>query len=469
VQGWRSTPSKTAPDATPDSANGIVHGDACTGSSPARVGSSRRRASTGATRAGFAHAGTPATQAGEAPRSSLLHSALPATALSGTHAMRTLPSTITLSMGLSILLAPGCTDARPAAATTSSAAAPMEAAAVRHAGIEGYLGALVARGEFRGVVLVARGDRIVHRAAYGLANQDTATPNTTQTAFHIGSLTKSFTATTVMQLVEDGVLDLQAPISRYLPGLDKRFGDPLTLHLLLRQRSGLPGHLEDIAEQGDERVTSADILALINRAEPAFAPGSRHAYSNLNYHLAALAIEAATGKPFAEVLRERTFAPLGMSGSGIEGYANRAPHRARGYGRTLTGWENAENNMSYTLGSGDIHATADDLLRWSRALDDPAYLSNASRDAMFDGGGEADGWYGYGFRIQPYRRADGSTGRLVRHGGSMDGFLSNLHRYLDDDLTVIVLGNQRPFDVRGITRRLKQLALGMPVTVDKGE
>jgi CubicO group peptidase (beta-lactamase class C family) len=379
---------------------------------------------------------------------------------------------IELSIGLSLLFAAGCSGAQPPAArpeTASRMTAPTGSADVRHAGIDRYLRDLTSRGEFRGVVLIARGEHIVHRAAYGVANRATGTPNTTQTAFHIGSLTKSFTATTVMQLVEDGALDLQAPISRYLPGLDKRFGDSLTLHLLLRQRSGLPGHLEDIAEQGDERVTSADILALINRAEPEFAPGSRHAYSNLNYHLTALAIEAATGKPFAEALRERTFVPLGMSGSGIERDANPAPHRARGYRKTLTGWESAENNMSYTLGSGDIHATADDLLRWSRALDDPAYLSNASRDAMFDGGGEADGWYGYGFRIQPYRRADGSTGRLVRHGGSMDGFLSNLHRYLDDELTVIVLGNQRPFEVRGITRRLKQFALGMPVTVDKGE
>jgi CubicO group peptidase (beta-lactamase class C family) len=379
---------------------------------------------------------------------------------------------IELSIGLSLLFAAGCSGAQPPAArpeTASRMTAPTGSADVRHAGIDRYLRDLTSRGEFRGVVLIARGEHIVHRAAYGVANRATGTPNTTQTAFHIGSLTKSFTATTVMQLVEDGALDLQAPISRYMPGLDKRFGDSLTLHLLLRQRSGLPGHLEDIAEQGDERVTSADILALINRAEPEFAPGSRHAYSNLNYHLAALAIEAATGKPFAEALRERTFVPLGMSGSGIERDANPAPHRARGYRKTLTGWESAENNMSYTLGSGDIHATADDLLRWSRALDDPAYLSNASRDAMFDGGGEADGWYGYGFRIQPYRRADGSTGRLVRHGGSMDGFLSNLHRYLDDDLTVIVLGNQRPFEVRDITRRLKQFALGMPVTVDKGE
>lgn len=380
-----------------------------------------------------------------------------------------MPSTFHFAIALGMLLGAGCSQAQsgsdiaqPSDAKTGAAST----AAIRHPDVHRYLQTLADLGEFRGVVLVAQGDRIVHRAAYGLADQEAGVANTPETAFLIGSLTKSFTATTVMQLVEDGTLDLQAPISRYLPGLDRRLGDRLNLHLLLRQRSGLPIHLERIAPQGDEQVASADILALINRADMGFEPGARHEYSNLNYHLAALVVESATGRPFADALNERTFTPLGMTRSGLQGGGARPSHRAKGYRRGLLGWENDENNMTYALGSGDIHASADDLLRWSRALDDPAYLSHASRDAMFDGGGEADGWYGYGFRIQPYQRADGSNGRLVRHGGSMDGFLSNLHRYLDDDLTVIVLGNQRPFEVRDITRRVKRLALGMPAAAN---
>lgn len=369
------------------------------------------------------------------------------------------------AIALGMLLGAGCVQARsdtdiaPPSDTKTGAASTAE---IRHADVHRHVQTLADLGEFRGVVLVAQGDRILHRAAYGMADQDAGIANTPDTSFLIGSLTKSFTAATVMQLVEEGKLDLEAPISRYLPGLDRRLGDRLNLRMLLRQRSGLPTHLERIAPQGDELVSSADILALINRADLRFEPDTRHEYGNLNYHLAALAIEAATGQPFAEVLDERTFKPLGMDRSGLQGRGARPSHRAKGYSRGVLGWDNDENNMTYTLGSGDIHASADDLLRWSRALDEPAYLSHASRDAMFHGGGEADGWYGYGFRIQPYLRADGSSGRLVRHGGSMDGFLSNLHRYLDDDLTVIVLGNQRPFEVRSITRHIKRLALGMP-------
>lgn len=332
----------------------------------------------------------------------------------------------------------------------------------RHPTIDRALNAASADGEFRGVVLVAKGDQFLHHAAYGLANTAAGRPNTVTTAFQIGSLTKSFTAVTVMQLVEEGRLDLHTPISRYVPGLDRRLGDRLTLHLLLKQRSGLPVHLERIAPQGDEHASREDLLALINRAEFSFPPGSRHEYSNLNYHLAALVVEAVTGKSFGEVLQARTFDPLAMSRSGAEVFDSPPAHRALGYRDGLLGWRHVENNMSYTLGSGEIYATAEDLWRWSRALDDPAYVSPASRAALFDGGSEADGFYGYGFRIQPYGRAGGGTGTLVRHGGSMDGFLSNVHRYLDDDLTVIVLGNQRPFDIRALTRRLKALALDMP-------
>ncbi len=372
------------------------------------------------------------------------------------------------AFAFSFLLIAGCSEVQPARADNTIPAdtpqlpAAAQGAGPQHPGIHRYLREQVAQDAFRGVVLVARGDRVLHRAAYGEADIDAGTPNTPDTAFLIGSLTKSFTATTVMQLVEAGSLDLQAPITRYLPGIDRRLGDRLTLHLLLKQRSGLPSHLEDIAPQGDEEATSADLLALINRAQFRFTPGSRHEYSNLNYHLAALVIESVTKQTFAQVLQARTFTPLGMTRSGTEAYADPAPHRALGYRKTFGGWRHDENNISYTLGSGDIYATVDDLLRWSRALDDPRYLSHASRDTMFDGGDEADGWYGYGFRIQPYRRADGSTGRLARHGGSMDGFLSNLHRYLDDDLTVIVLGNQRPFEIRDVTQNIKALALGIP-------
>ncbi len=316
---------------------------------------------------------------------------------------------------------------------------------------------------FQGVVLVSQRGQILHHAAYGMADVAQAQPNQLDTRFLIGSLTKSFTAIAVLQLAEAGKLDLHAPISRYLPKLRKDLAERLTLHQLLKHQSGLPVHLERLSDRIDTEhpATAADILAIINTATLAFAPGSRYEYGNLGYHLAALVVEQVTGKPYADVLREQIFLPAGMSATGIERQGQRPPHRANGYAKELLGLEHDENNVSWAFGTGDIYSTTADLQRWDSALFGNGLLSANSKAQLFAGENAERGNYGYGFRIQPYQRAANQPdGRLIRHGGSMDGFLSNYHRYAEDELTVIVLGNIRPFDIRQLTFELKEVALG---------
>lgn len=328
--------------------------------------------------------------------------------------------------------------------------------------IEAVMRRYVGEEQFRGVVLVAQDGKLLHKAAYGPADEKTGRGNRVDTPFLIGSLTKSFTAVTVMQLVEEGLLDLNAPLSRYLPGLKQELGNKLTLHFLLKQQSGLPVHLERLVELEEREIPSSEILAIINRASLSFEPGSRHEYSNLNFHLAALVIEAVSGKSYAEVLAEKTFAPLAMANSGVERFSAVPASRARGYRKGMLGLDNDENNVSYALGSGDIYTSVDDLHAWDQALFSKRLVSDKSRARLFDGGSEEWGYYGYGFRIQPYTRGANASapGTLVRHGGSMDGFLSNYHHYIDDKLTVIVLGNIRPFSIRDLSYELKVAALG---------
>lgn len=341
-------------------------------------------------------------------------------------------------------------------------ATPQKSLPIRQPAMEATIQRYIRTEDFRGTVLVAQGGTVLHRASYGMANDASKLGNELDTRFLIGSLTKSFTAITVLQLVEAGKLDLQAPIGRYIPGLRKELAEQLTLHRLLKHQSGLPVHLERLTTLVEKPVSSADILALINSSERAFAPGSQYEYGNLNYHLAALAIENVTGTSFAEVLHAQTFKPLGMSQSGIERFGQRPVNRANGYRKALLGTAPAENNVSYALGSGDIYSTLDDLYRWDQALAGNTLLKEASKAQLFAGENAELGNYGYGFRIQPYQRSAGQqqAGTLVRHGGSMDGFLSNYHRYLDDQLTVIILANIRPFDIRQLTFDLKEVALG---------
>lgn len=318
---------------------------------------------------------------------------------------------------------------------------------------------------FQGVVVAAHKGKIVFRQAYGYADREKKVKNSLKMQFLIGSLTKSFTAVTVMQLVEAGLLDLNAPIKKYIPDLKDDLAADLTLHHLLKQQSGLVPSFDDLTDFANEKADSKDLLAIINRTSRSFKPGTKYEYGNLTYTLSAIAIENATGKTFAEVLRERTFKPLKMNDSGIERPTQMPKNRARGYRKDSSKIENVENVIAYAHGAGDIYTTAGDLLKWKEALFGGKMLSEKSRKMLFDGGSEDFGFYGYGFRIQPYQRHpnEKTSGTLIRHGGTMDGFMSNFHYYLEDDLTVIVLGNIRPFPIRKMTFEIKEAALGVPI------
>ena len=354
----------------------------------------------------------------------------------------------------------------PSAHTSALATNTLDAKTIRSAPFEAVIQHAVAKEDFRGAVLVAQRGRILHAAAYGPAAAAAGRANQIDSRFLIGSLTKSFTAIAVLQLAEQGKLDLHRPIGQYLPGLRKDLGEQLTLHLLLKHQSGLPTHLERVVEQAERPISSSEILRNINASALQFAPGSQYEYGNLGYHLAALVLEQVSVRDYASVMQQQIFTPSGMSRSGVERFGQRPPERANGYAKSLFGITQDENNVSWALGAGDIYATVHDLFRWDQALHQHTLLKPASTALLFAPENEARGNYGYGFRIQPYQRAPvksgpTATGTLVRHGGSMDGFLSNYHRYLDDELTVIVLGNIRPFAVRDLTFALKEAALGI--------
>lgn len=316
---------------------------------------------------------------------------------------------------------------------------------------------------FQGAILVARKGQIVFKNAYGFADREKRLKNTIETKFLVGSLTKSFTAVTVMQLVEAGLMDLNAPLKKYIPNLKDELAKNLTLHFLLKQQSGIAPSFDDLTNFENENITSQELLDIINKTSLSFPPGTKYEYSNLNYTLCAIAIENVTGKSFVQVLRERTFTPLEMQNSGIERASKMPEAQAKGYRKTSSGIENDENVVAYALGAGDIYSTVEDILKWEQAIFGGKFLSKQSKKLLFDGADKDFGYYGYGFRVQPYQRdlEYKNTGVLIRHGGTMDGFMSNFHHYLDDDLTVIVLGNIRPFPIREMTFEIKETALGI--------
>ncbi|MDX1407937.1 MAG: serine hydrolase domain-containing protein [Saprospiraceae bacterium] len=315
--------------------------------------------------------------------------------------------------------------------------------------------------DFSGTVLVARDGKVLYSGAFGYADAERGILNTVETKFLIGSTTKSFTALTCLQFVEAGLVQLDAPVHRYLPQLRPDIGK-ISIHHLLKKQSGLPNHLARLTDIEPRDITVDEIIDIINTAEPQYPPGTAYNYSNLNYHLIAAVLIRVSGLPWGEILERHCFRPLEMQDSGVERLYHVPVNRALGYDARSKGRlvQSYPNYTAWALGSGDIYSTAGDLLKWDQALYEDAYLSDESKELAFNPASEDFGFYGYGFRIMEYVRPDGDSGTLVRHGGSMYGYLANVHRYLDDRITVIVLANVRPFPIRDLTFQLKQIVCG---------
>ncbi len=337
-------------------------------------------------------------------------------------------------------------------------------------GIHKFLLKITEENSFQGAVLVAQYGNIIYQEAFGYSDLESKTPNKIETKFLIGSTTKSFTAVAIIQLMENGLVNLHTPIDKYLPDLKPELSEKLTLHLLLKMQSGLPDHLERLTNLEYEDVSNERIIEIINEADLEFKPGTAYKYSNINYTLTAIILERITGKYFSEYLNEKIFIPLEMRNSGIERTHDIIPEKARGYelSKEMELQPANRNYMAYALGSGDIYSSIEDLYKWDKGLENTALISDKSKELMFrENHQEELGPYGYGFRIHDYVRAESNfeKGKLIRHGGSMQGYLANFHKYLDDELTVIVLSNVRPLPIMDITFGIKELVLGRKPTL----
>lgn len=333
---------------------------------------------------------------------------------------------------------------------------------IKNAKMESYMQSLLQTTHFQGTVLVAKGDSILHHAAYGMFDVEKGVPNTVHTQFLIGSLTKSFVAVATMKLVEEKKLNLEEPIATYLPGLKKELSEGLTIHYLLKQQSGLETSFDNLTEYEIMDITPAELLIIINKSKRNFKPGEKYQYTNINYAILAMIIESVTGKTYQQYLQQSIFDPAGMHHTGVERLINTPTGRAVGYRMVKGIFRRVHNSVSYAFGAGDIYSTTSDLFRWQTAMRKLELLNGSSLSLMLNGAEKDWGYYGYGFRIQPYETSQtaGDPGKLIRHGGTMNGFISNFHFYRNDNLTVIVLSNYRDVPIRRITYQLKEIALG---------
>jgi CubicO group peptidase (beta-lactamase class C family) len=291
-------------------------------------------------------------------------------------------------------------------------------------------------------VVVVRADTIVLARAFGLADVQARVPVTTATAFRLASVSKQFTAAAVLTLVEDGRLRLDDRLADVLPGTPGYAADVRVRHLLAHT-SGIPDY-EALLGTGDgPQVKDRDVLRLLGQAKALyFAPGSTWRYSNSGYALLALIVERVSGERFAAYLRRRIFDRAGMpTAVAHEDGVDTVTNRAYGHSDDRGAWGRTDQSRtSAVLGDGGIYASAEELAKWSAALDRHAVLSaatfeQATTPAKLTSGAATH--YGFGWFLDNHHGH-----RRQRHEGDTIGFRTAIQRYPDEQLTVIVLVNR---------------------------
>jgi CubicO group peptidase (beta-lactamase class C family) len=341
--------------------------------------------------------------------------------------------------------------------------------------VDALLAGLTSSREPGAAVLVAKDGRVVFERGYGITDLRTMRGIDARTNFRLASVTKQFTAAAVILLVRDGKLRYEDRLTDVFPDFPE-YGRAITIRHLLNHTSGLPDY-EDLMPPADSsapaeqiQIKDAGVLELLTRQESGkFVAGAKWAYSNSGYVLLGLVVEKASGRPFADFLRDRIFVPLKMTGTvAYERGKNEVSNRA--YGHTLEGgrWsETDQSPTSATLGDGGVYSSLSDLLKWDKAMSGHTLLSEPEmRPALTpvqvpaDAPTEPDGTpadYGFGWFLNPWE----GHARMWHYGETI-GFRTAIQRFTDDGFTVIVLCNRADFDARALALEAARLYLEGP-------
>lgn len=289
--------------------------------------------------------------------------------------------------------------------------------------------------QFSGCILVAKDRKPFYAKAFGEADKDFHVKNNLKTKFNIGSIGKTFTGTSIMQLAQKGKLSVTDPVIKYLP--DFPYGDKITIHHLLTHTSGMFNYFAhpDFGSKMFTIRSVKDALPLIYDQKLVFeTPGERFSYSNSGIVTLGAVIEAITGQSYSDYIQENIMKPLGMNDTGINYLDQVIENRAAGYEKGATG-KYIRNIFMVPPANADggIETTVEDLLKFDQVLYGEKLLNDEYKKKMFTPFKEN---YGYCWRIsEEYGRV------MTGHSGGAPGVNANFRRYVEDKITIIVLSN----------------------------
>ncbi len=325
--------------------------------------------------------------------------------------------------------------------------------------VDEYMNATLRFDRFSGSILVARNGQTIVSKGYGMANLELDAPNKPETVFRLGSITKQFTAMAIMMLQERGKLNVNEPICKYLADCPALW-QPITIKNLLTHTSGIQNYtdLPDFTKNAILPTSSAQMIALLRDKPLLFNPGEKYVYSNSGYFLLGTIIEKASGKTYAGFLQENIFSPLGMKSTGYDTPQPIIKNRAAGYQSENGEIVNAPYmDMTVPFAAGAMYSTTGDLLLWDQALYIEKLISKKSLAEIFT---PFKSNYGYGWNIS--KKFDRT---VISHGGGIYGFVTQISRFPDDRVTVIVLSNLQAAAPGRMANDLAAIVFGAPYEI----
>ena len=300
---------------------------------------------------------------------------------------------------------------------------------------------------FNGIVLIAHNGKPIYEQTFGYADLSTKDALTKNTPFELASISKTFTATAVLKLNEQGLLSLDEPVKLYFPDFPY---EAVTIRHLLTHRSGLPDYVFMSNSYITDRahyMNNEDVVNIfVNKKAPLiFPPNSKFEYSNSNYAILAAIVAKVTNQKFQTYIHDSIFIPLGMKNSFVFDYEDTVQ---RAYAKTHDAYGQKLKDVCFDGAVGDkgVYSTAEDMLKWDNALKtgkilseeslEEAYKPRSFEPESFDNSSAKN--YGYGWRLT--KQADGNN--IVYHNGWWHGNNNVFARNLRDNTTIIVLGNR---------------------------
>lgn len=316
--------------------------------------------------------------------------------------------------------------------------------------------------QFNGSVLVAKGGKLLINKGYGFRNVADKVPNTEQSIFQLGSITKQFTAALILKLQEERKLDVTDKISKYFPAFPK--GDSITIQQLLTHTSGISNYTNDAKFMTNEitkHKSREEMMALFKDKPLDFSPGTGWNYSNSGYAMLGYIIEKASGMSYTAAVRKYIFTPLHMTQSGFDFAGLSDANKTTGYFKVDK--TNAvpapivDSTVSFSAGA--IYATTGDLYLWHQALEQNKILSKVEQEKAYTA---VKNNYGYGWVIDSI-----NDKRRVGHGGGIHGFITNESRVPEDDIDIVLLSNASDRSLDKITQSIYAILYDQPYELPK--